>query len=84
MILKIELVEYLFNLSIRQVEEYLNDTLSAKCFVGLTIDQPAPDPGTLAVFHNRLIQRGKNKIFEESIREIVQTALEKRVKFELI
>ena len=81
MILKIELVAYLYNLSERQVEAYLNDTLSAKYFVGLAVDQPAPDHSTLTVFRNRLIQRGKQKIFEEMLGEIVQIALEKGVKF---
>jgi IS5 family transposase len=81
MILKIELVAYLYNLSERQVEEYLNDTLSAKYFVGLAVDQPAPDHSTLTVFRNRLIQRGKQRIFEEMLAEIVQIALEKGVKF---
>lgn len=47
MLLKIELVAYLYNLSERQVEDYLIDTLSAKFFVGLAADQPAPDHSTL-------------------------------------
>ncbi|MBN2876615.1 MAG: transposase, partial [Bacilli bacterium] len=81
MLLKIELVAYLYNLSERQVEEYLNDTLSAKYFVGLAVDQAAPDHSTLTVFRNRLIQRGKQKIFEEMLAEIVQIALEKGIKF---
>jgi IS5 family transposase len=62
MLLKIELVTYLYDLSERQVEEYLNDTLSAKYFVGLAVDQPAPDHSTLTVFRNRMIQRGKKNI----------------------
>ena len=59
----------------------LNDTLSAKYFVGLAVDQPAPDHSTLTVFRNRMIQRGKQKIFKEMLTEIVQIALEKGVKF---
>ena len=81
MLLKIELVAYLYNLSERQVEEYLNDTLSAKFFVGLAVDQPAPDHSTLTVFRNRLLQHGKQKIFQEMLAEIIQIALEKGVKF---
>jgi IS5 family transposase len=81
MLLKIELVAYLYDLSERQVEEYLNDTLSAKYFVGLAVDQPAPDHSTLTVFRNRMIQREKQKIFKEMLTEIVQIALEKGVKF---
>ncbi len=81
MLLKIELVAYLYDLSERQVEEYLNDTLSAKYFVGLAVDQPAPDHSTLTVFRNRMIQRGKQKVFTEMLAEIVQIALEMGVKF---
>jgi IS5 family transposase len=58
-LLKIKLVAYLYNLSEQQVEEYMNDTLSAKYFVGLAVDQPAPDHSTLTIFRNRLIQCGE-------------------------
>jgi len=49
-------------------------------FVGLAVDQPAPSHSTLTIFRNRLIQRGKQKIIEEMLGEIVQIALEKGVK----
>jgi len=75
------LVAYLYNLSERQVEDYLNDTLPAKFFVGLAADQPAPDHSTLTVFRNRLLHRGKQKIFQEMLAEIIQIVLEKGVKF---
>ena len=39
LILKMEMVAYLYNLSERQVEVYVNDNLSAKYFVGLAVDQ---------------------------------------------
>ena len=81
LILKIELIAFLYNLSERQVEAYVNENLPAKYFVGLAVDQKAPDHSTLTVFRERLLQRGKLKIFEELLEEIVQIALERGIKF---
>jgi IS5 family transposase len=81
LVLKMELVAYLYNLSERQVEAYVNDNLSAKYFVGLAVDQKAPDHSTLSVFHERLLQRGKLAIFEELLAEIVRLAVEGGIQF---
>jgi transposase, IS5 family len=50
LVLKVELIAYLYNLSERQVEVYINENLPAKFFVGLAVDQRAPDHSTLTVF----------------------------------
>ncbi len=50
LVLKMELIAYLYNLTERQAEVYINENLSAKYFVGLAVDQKAPDPMTLTVF----------------------------------
>lgn len=81
MLLKVELIAYLYNLSERQVEVYINENLPAKYFVGLAVDQKAPDHSTLTVFRERLIQRKKLKVFEEILDEIVHLALERGVQF---
>jgi len=81
MVLKVELIAYLYNLSERQVEVYINENLPAKYFVGLAVDQKAPDHSTLTIFRERLLQRGKQKVFQELLDEIVQIALESGVKF---
>ena len=39
LLLKVELIAYLYNLSERQVEVYINENLPAKYFVGLAVDQ---------------------------------------------
>ena len=62
LLLKVELIAYLYNLSERQVEVYINENLPAKYFVGLAVDQKAPDHSTLTVFRERLIQRKKLKV----------------------
>jgi transposase, IS5 family len=81
LILKIELVAYLYNLSERQVEMHINENLPAKYFVGLAVDQKAPDHSTLTVFRERLLKRGKLKVFEELLEEIVLIALQSGIQF---
>lgn len=81
MMLKIELVAFLYNLSERQVEVYINENLPAKYFVGLAVDEKAPDHSTLTVFRERLLKRGKLKVFQEMLEEIVRIALEKGIQF---
>ena len=81
LVLKVELIAYLYNLSERQVEVYVNENLPAKFLVGLAVDQKSPDHSTLTVFRERLIQRGKLKVFEEILEEIVKTALRSGIQF---
>jgi transposase len=49
-ILKMLLVSYLYDLSERQTEVVANDSLSIKWFLGLAVDEPAPDHSTLTKF----------------------------------
>jgi IS5 family transposase len=76
-----ELIAYLYNLTERQVDVYINENLPAKYFVGLAVDQSAPDHSTLTVFRERLIQRGKLKVFGEMLEEIVKIALQSGIQF---
>jgi IS5 family transposase len=80
-LLRMELICYLYNLSERQVETYVNENLPAKYFVGLAVDQKAPDNSTLTVFRERLKQRGREKVFNDMLAEIVRTALAKGIHF---
>jgi IS5 family transposase len=63
------------------VEIYINENLPAKFFIGLAVDQQAPDHSTLTIFRERLIERGKLRIFEEMLGEIVQMALRSGIQF---
>jgi IS5 family transposase len=80
-ILKMCLLAYFYNLSDRQVEVYVNENLPARYFIGLGIDQKAPDHSTLTVFRNRLTQQGNLKIFEQLLAEIVRIAMEAGIQF---
>jgi len=81
LILKVSLIAFLYDLSERQAEVYVNDNLSAKYFVGLAVDQKAPDHSTLTVFRERLQQNGKLAVFEAMLAEIVQMAVESGIHF---
>jgi transposase len=56
LVLKMAMVAYLYNLSECQVEVYVNENLPAKFFVGLAVDQKAPDHSTLTVSRQRLVR----------------------------
>lgn len=58
-ILKMLLITYLYNLSERQTEEVVNFQLPVKEFVGLAVDEPAPDHSTLCLFKRRLRESGR-------------------------
>ena len=53
-ILKMFIISFLYRFSERQVEEATNFNLAIKEFVGLAVDEPAPDHSTLSEFNKRL------------------------------
>src|SRR5688572_7233639 len=81
LILKMLLVSYLYDLSERQVEEYVNDSLSAKNFLGLAVDEAAPDHATVTLFKNRLLARKGEKVFEQLFERVLRIAKEKGISF---
>lgn len=81
LLLKMEVIAYLYKLSERQVEVYVNDSLSAKYFVGLAVDGKAPDHTTLSAFRERLLKNGKLQVFGEMLGNVVQEAMLRGVKF---
>jgi IS5 family transposase len=81
MLLKMLLLAYLYNLSERQVEAWVNDSLAAKYFLGLAVDEPAPDHSTLSTFKRRLVERGQEACLQEILQEIIRQALACGVQF---
>lgn len=80
-ILKMCLLAYYYGLSDRQVEVYANENLPAKYFVGLGLDQTAPDHSTLTVFRKRLLHQGDLGVFEDLLAEIIKMALTSGIRF---
>ncbi len=74
-LLKMLVIAYLYNLSERQTEEVVNFQLPAKEFVGLAVDEPAPDHSTLCLFKRRLRQVGRWTHFEGLNDEILRQAM---------
>lgn len=65
------LVQALYGLSDRELEEALDDRLSFRRFVGLSLEQAVPDHTVLNRFRNRLIAEGVlDKLFGELDRQL--------------
>jgi IS5 family transposase len=65
------LLQSLYGLSERELEDALNDRLSFKRFVGLSLEDAAPDHTVLNRFRNRLIEEGLlEKLFAELDRQL--------------
>jgi len=79
--LKMLLLSYLYGLSERQTEVYVNDSLSAKWFLGLAVDEAGPDHTSLTIFKGRIIERGGEALLQELLAEIVWQAHEQGVVF---
>jgi transposase, IS5 family len=70
-LLKAVLLQSLYGLSDRELEEALNDRLSFRRFVGLSLEQAGPDHTVLNRFRNRLIVEGLHeKLFAELDRQL--------------
>lgn len=79
-IFKILFVSYLYGASERQVEDLVNYHLLVKCFVGLAVDERAPDHSTLTVFKNRYLETGQweplRSCFDQMIKQAVAHGVE--------
>jgi IS5 family transposase len=80
-ILKMLLLSYLYDLSERQTEAYVSDSLSAKWFLGLAVDEVGPDHSTLTKFKERIERQGKEALLEELLRDVIAMAMSKGVAF---
>jgi len=80
-VLKMLLLSYLYNVSERQVEDLSNLYLPAKYFLGLGVDEKAPDHSTLTAFKNRILKNGRLIAFENMLQDIISLAVEKGVVF---
>jgi transposase, IS5 family len=73
-ILKMLVISYLYRLSERQTEEMVNMHLAVKEFVGLAVDEAAPDHSTLVLFRRRLQEAGCWEQFEGMGDEVLRQA----------
>ncbi len=73
-IFKMLFISYLYGVSERQVEEMVNFHLVVKWFVGLAVDEMAPDHSTLTRFKNRYLQEGHWALLENTFSRIIDQA----------
>ena len=81
-ILKMLLLSHLCNLSERQMEVYVNDNLSARCFLGLTVDEVGPDHSTLTAFKRRIVEGEGEQQLAGLLEEVVHMAVEQGLPIE--
>jgi transposase, IS5 family len=68
---KAVLLQSLYGLSERELEAALDDRLSFRRFVGLSLEEPVPDHTVLNRFRNRLVDEGLlDKLFAELDRQL--------------
>jgi len=81
LVLKMLFLAYLYNLSERQVEPFVNDSLSAKYFLGLAADEPCPDSTTLTVFKGRLLAAKGQEPLERLLAKVLRLAQGRGIVF---
>jgi transposase, IS5 family len=80
-LLKMLFISYLYNFSERETETIINDSLSMKYFLGLGVDESAPDHSSLTYFKERLIKGGSEFAFDQLLLEILYQAQQNGIKF---
>jgi IS5 family transposase len=81
LVLKMLFLAYLYNLSERQVELFVGDSLSAKYFLGLGADERCPDSTTLTVFKSRLLKAKGEEPLQKLLAKVVRLARKEGVVF---
>jgi transposase len=79
-ILRMLLVAYLYDLSEPQVEEMVNYHLPMKYFVGLAVNERAPDHSTLTASKGRLQRNGHVAVFQEMLQQVIAVAGEQGIQ----
>lgn len=75
LILRMLFLSFLYNLSGRDTERFVNENIPAHFFLDLAITDPAPDHSSLSVFTNRLIAAGEGARLQAILDELLQQAM---------
>lgn len=81
-VLKMLFLAYLFGTSEREIERIINDSISMKAFLHISLDEAAPDHSTLTKFKNRILafdERNDSNLLKEFFDEIIMLAQGKGV-----
>jgi IS5 family transposase len=74
-------LSYLYNVSERSMEELADLNVLVKWFLGLAVDEAAPDHSTLTAFKRRLLQDGGWKLLQGSFDEMIRDGVRRGVEF---
>lgn len=81
-VLKMLFLAYLFGTSEREIERIINDSISMKAFLHISLDEAAPDHSTLTKFKNRILifdERNATNLLKEFFDEIILLAQKRGV-----
>lgn len=79
--LRMLLLSFLYNITERETEEFVNLNLAAKYFVSLGVDEHAPDHSSLTTFKERIIKAAGIKGYEAIFNELLRIAMEQGISF---
>ena len=75
------IISLLYDLSERQTEAGVNDTLSAKWFLGLAVDEAGLDHSTLTRYKERIEKQGKEAFLGKLVGYVIAMAMSRGVTF---
>jgi transposase len=81
MVLKMLFLSYLYGLSMRDTERFVNESIPAHYFLDLAITDRAPDHSSISVFNGRLIKAGAVDILLEAFDSVLQQARDQGLRF---
>jgi len=81
LIFKMLFLSYLYNVSERSMEELADLNMLVKWFLGIAVDEPAPDHSTLTAFKRRLLQDGGWKVLQGSFDAMIREGMQLGVQF---
>jgi transposase len=77
LLLKLEFLQYHYNLSDRQVLDQAHYNMAFRLFLGLSLDSELPDPSLLSVFRRRLGAATHQRLFDDLVGQARERGLVK-------
>lgn len=82
MMLKICLLEYLYNLSDKKVVKRIQTDIAFRWFLGLSLDDEVPDDSTISYFRtNRIGEEYFDKFFNEIVKKCIEMDIVKSKRY---
>jgi transposase, IS5 family len=81
LIFKMLFLSYLYNVSERSMEEMADTNIIVKWFLGLAVDEPAPDHSTLTAFKRRILKSDNWQLLQELFDDMIRQSQEHGLQF---